>query len=67
MMMFLEELVVCIAVSLGVKAATAVAEALFVPGKTTKPERPQTCCRCGDALSADTPLHQHGSVRALPE
>jgi hypothetical protein len=67
MMVFLEELVVCIAVSLGVRAATAVAEALFVPGKTAKPERAETCGRCGKALSADMSLHQHDSAQAIPE
>lgn len=67
MIVFLEELAVCMAVSLGVRVVTAVAEALFVPGKTAKPERPQTCCRCGEALSADIPLHQHGSAKAFPE
>jgi len=64
MVAFLEELVVCIAISLGVRAATAVAGALFVPGKTAKPERSQTCNTCGTALSADIPLHQHNSASA---
>jgi hypothetical protein len=67
MMAFLEELVVCIAISLGVRAVTTVAEALFVPGRTAKPERPQTCGECGTAISAEAPLHQHESAsRALP-
>jgi hypothetical protein len=66
MMAFLEELVVCIAISLGVRAVTTVAEALFVPGRTAKPERPQTCSECGKAISAEASFHQHESARALP-
>jgi hypothetical protein len=67
MMAFLEELVVCIAISLGVRAATAVAEVLFVPGKTAKPEPPQTCSRCSNDLSADIPLHRHDAAKATLE
>jgi hypothetical protein len=65
MMAFLEELAVCIAISLGVRAVTTVAETLFVPGKTAKPERPQTCSRCGKAMSDDASLHQHDSAKAF--
>jgi len=67
MMAFLEELVVCIEISLGVRAVTTVAEALFVPGRTAKPARPQTCERCGKAISVDLPFHKHDSAEALPE
>jgi hypothetical protein len=62
MMVFLEELVVCIAVSLGVRAVTTVAEVLFVPGKTTKPAQPQTCDRCGKAMSVDLETRRNRSV-----
>ena len=67
MMAFLEELVVGIAISLGVRAATALAEALFASGKTAKPERPQTCGTCGTALSSDIPPQQHNSAKAIRE
>jgi hypothetical protein len=67
MMAFLEELVVCIAISLGVRAVTTVAEALFVPGKTAKPAKPQTCDRCGKAVSVDVAFHAHDSAKALAE
>jgi hypothetical protein len=66
MMVFLEELVVCIAVSLGVRAVTAVSTVLFAPGKTPKPEPPQTCSRCGKVMSADVP-HQYDSAKVFPE
>jgi hypothetical protein len=67
MMAFLEELVVCIAISLGVRAVTSVAAGLFVPGEAAKPERPQICSRCGEAVSAGAPLHQHESGKAFSE
>ncbi len=67
MVAFLEELVVGIAISLGVRAATAVAGVLFAHGKTAKPERPQTCCTCGTALSAEIPSQQHNSAKAIRE
>ena len=67
MIAFLEELVVCIAVSLGVRAVTTIAGALFSPAKTANLERPQTCSRCGSAMSGDVPLHQHDPAQALPE
>jgi hypothetical protein len=67
MMVFLEELVVCIAISLGVRAVAAVSNVLFAPGKTPKPEPHQTCSRCGKAMPAGVPLHQHDSAKAFPE
>ncbi len=67
MMAFLEEFAVCIAISLGVRAVTAVAEALFAPGKTAKPERPLTCSGCGKFISADVSHHQHDAAKAFPE
>jgi hypothetical protein len=67
MIALLEELVVCIAISLGIKAATAAAEVLFVPGKAAKSQRPPTCSSCGKALSPDLPLREHESSMAIPE
>jgi hypothetical protein len=64
MMAFIEELAVCIAVSLGVRAVGAVAEFLFAPDKTAKLERPQTC---GRGEVAAVPLHHDDSTRAFPE
>jgi hypothetical protein len=60
MMAILEELVVCIAVSLGVRVVTAVAGALFTPDKSTVPDRRQTCDACGRTMAAEGRLpHQH--------
>ena len=67
MMAFVEELAVCIAVSLGVRVVSAVAEFLFAPEKTAKLERPQTCNRCGAAATTDVSPHQDDSTRAFPE
>lgn len=53
MMAFLEELAASIAISLGVRAATAVAEALFA-GRPANPERPQTCSNCGKSIHQPT-------------
>jgi hypothetical protein len=65
MMAFIEELAVCIAVSLGVRAVSAVAEFLFAPEKTARLERPQTCGGCSEVT--DIPLHQDDSTRAFRE
>jgi hypothetical protein len=65
MMAFIEELAVCIAVSLGVRAVGAVAEFLFASEKAAKLERPQTCGGSGEV--SDVPLRQDGSTRAFPE
>jgi len=67
MMAFLGELAVSIVISLGVRATTAAAEALFA-GRNAKPERSQTCSSCGKShASSDIPRDRHDSARALPE
>jgi hypothetical protein len=66
MLAFLEEFAASIAISLGVRAATAVAEALFA-GRTAKPERPRTCSSCGKAMHQPTSHSIHDSADAIPE
>jgi hypothetical protein len=49
MMAFLEELAASILISLGIRAATSVAGAMFA-GRTAKPEPPRTCSSCGKVM-----------------
>jgi hypothetical protein len=66
MMAIIEELAAGIAISLGVRAVSAVAELLFAPDKAAKLERPHTCSRCG-AVTTDVRLHQDEPTKALAE
>jgi hypothetical protein len=65
MMAFLEELAASIVISLGIRAATSVAEALFA-GRTAKPERPRTCSSCGKVMHQPA-SGRHDAAPALPE
>jgi hypothetical protein len=44
----LEELAVCLVVSLGLRAISAVAQILSTPDKTSVPQRGPTCAHCAD-------------------
>jgi hypothetical protein len=67
MMAFIEELAAGVAIALGVRAVTALAELLFVAEKNANPDRPQTCSGGGTVASADAPLHQDDSTRTIPQ
>ena len=41
-----EELAVCLAVSLSLRAMSAAAQILFAPSKTSVPRRGPTCAHC---------------------
>jgi uncharacterized low-complexity protein len=60
MLAFLEELAVCITISLGVRVVTTVAGALFTPAKNVVPDQQQTCGVCGQTKAAEGHLsHEH--------
>jgi hypothetical protein len=61
-MAFIEELAVGIAIALAVRAVTAVAEFLFAPEKTAKPDRSGAAVK-----SADVPLNQNDSTGTFPQ
>jgi hypothetical protein len=67
MITFIEELAVGVAIALGVRAVTAIAQFLLAPEKAEKPDRPQTCSHGTTVTSADVPLHQDDSTRAFSQ